>query len=139
MNAATSTTRVPPTVDASQTRRSQRQGRPAYAVLTLGPLGVALSGITSLPRSLVITTLPLVDMPALLASLGQPHLPQQMPRRAVPVYNATHRLAGPLALGAAAAALTNAALGAAALGWLTHITLDRAVGYTLRNPDRTTR
>ena len=62
--------------------------------------------------------------------------------RAVPAYNATHRLVGPLVtLGAAAvAAVTSAGgrglsatLAAAGLAWLAHVLIDRACGYGLRN------
>jgi hypothetical protein len=60
----------------------------------------------------------------------------QMPARAVPLYNALHRLWGPLALGlAAAAGLLPPVLLVGALVWGFHVCFDRAVGYGLRRRD----
>jgi hypothetical protein len=60
----------------------------------------------------------------------------QMPARAVPLYNALHRLWGPLALGlAAAAGLLPPVLLVGALVWGFHVCFDRAVGYGLRTRD----
>jgi hypothetical protein len=49
--------------------------------------------------------------------------------RAVPVYNALHRFAGPIIL----AFVPGFLLGA--LAWALHIAIDRTVGYGLRTPD----
>ncbi len=60
----------------------------------------------------------------------------QLAPRAVPVYNALHRLIGPVAL--AVLTLTGVLPSlwlAAALGWALHIAIDRAVGYGLRGSD----
>lgn len=53
--------------------------------------------------------------------------------RAVRVYNALHALPGPVAV----LALGLAGAGTLALGlvWLSHVALDRALGYGLRAPD----
>jgi hypothetical protein len=60
----------------------------------------------------------------------------QMPSRAVPAYNALHRVAGPIVLGLLAAfGLLPPALLVGALVWGFHIFLDRAIGYGLRTPD----
>ena len=60
----------------------------------------------------------------------------QMPSRAVPAYNALHRVAGPIALGLLATfGLLPPALLVGALVWGFHIFLDRAIGYGLRTPD----
>lgn len=73
-----------------------------------------------------------------LAAIGQtPPAPGVMPRRAVPLYNAAHRVAP-----AALAVLITALLGwhaclVLALAWLSHIVWDRAVGYGLRRGDGT--
>ncbi len=75
------------------------------------------------------------NVPALLASLGQPTGPPDAAATRGPVHNLTHHLAGPLTLLAIGAALTRLAVLAAALDWTTHITFDRAAGHTLRNPD----
>jgi uncharacterized protein DUF4260 len=58
----------------------------------------------------------------------------RMPARAVPYYNAAHRLAGPLALTAIGAVTGPLALGLG-LTWLSHVLVDRAAGYGLRTPD----
>jgi hypothetical protein len=60
----------------------------------------------------------------------------QLAPRAVPIYNALHRLAGPAVL--ASLALTGVLPSiwlSAALGWALHISIDRAVGYGLRGSD----
>ena len=60
----------------------------------------------------------------------------QMPSRAVPFYNALHRVYGPIALGLLATiGLLPPALLVGALVWGVHIFLDRAIGYGLRTPD----
>lgn len=56
--------------------------------------------------------------------------------RAVPLYNALHRFAGPAALGALAIAAglpTGYLVGA--LAWALHIAVDRVCGYGLRTSD----
>jgi hypothetical protein len=75
---------------------------------------------------------------AFLAGIGQTGslARGQMPSRAVPLYNALHRLWGPLALGiAAAAGLLPPGLLVGALVWGFHVCFDRAVGYGLRTRD----
>lgn len=54
--------------------------------------------------------------------------------RAVPLYNALHGLPGPLVLTAIGVA-TGPMVLAIGLVWLSHVTVDRAVGYGLRAPD----
>ena len=60
----------------------------------------------------------------------------QLAPRAVPIYNALHRLVGPfvLTLLVIAGALPPIWL-SAALGWGLHVAIDRAVGYGLRGSD----
>src|SRR3954447_5936249 len=73
---------------------------------------------------------------ALLAGAGRGLEHGQLHPRAVPLYNALHRLVGPALLATIAIA---ASLGTgwlvAALAWGFHVCLDRAVGYTLRTRD----
>jgi hypothetical protein len=58
----------------------------------------------------------------------------QLSPRAVPFYNAVHRVWGPLALIAVyLVAVHEPALLAGALAWLTHIAVDRTVGFGLRD------
>ena len=76
-----------------------------------------------------------------LVGVGQPTQPGHLPRAAVPWYNAMHRISVPLALttvvGIALAPLPlwGLALFVAGLSWMAHISLDRAAGYGLRQPD----
>jgi hypothetical protein len=61
----------------------------------------------------------------------------QLPRRAVPFYNATHRTWVPLALTVAyaVAPLSAPALFTFLLAWMLHIAVDRVAGYRLRGRD----
>jgi Domain of unknown function (DUF4260) len=73
---------------------------------------------------------------ALFVGFGHGLAKGQLHPRAVPLYNALHRFAGPLALGAVVLlAGLDAGWLAAALAWALHIALDRTVGYGLRTPD----
>jgi hypothetical protein len=73
---------------------------------------------------------------ALLAGLAPGLAPGQLHPRAVPLYNALHRFAGPVVLLVLA---TTGVLGLPwfilGLGWATHIAMDRAAGYRLRDRD----
>jgi hypothetical protein len=66
---------------------------------------------------------------ALFAGIGPNLAEGQLHPRAVPLYNALHRFAGPVLL----ALVPGFQL--AATAWALHIALDRAVGYSLRAPD----
>jgi hypothetical protein len=73
---------------------------------------------------------------ALLAGIGSGLGRGQLHPRAVPLYNALHRVAGPavvLALGAAG--VLGAGWIVLGLGWATHVAMDRAAGYRLRTRD----
>ena len=73
-----------------------------------------------------------------IAGIGQPATLErgQMPSRAVPAYNALHRIWGPLALGIlATAGFLPPVLLVGALVWGFHISFDRAIGYGLRTRD----
>jgi hypothetical protein len=73
---------------------------------------------------------------ALLFGAGTGLAPGQLHPRAVPLYNALHRLAGPAALVAAAGAgILGGAWLVAGLAWGAHVALDRTVGYGLRTPE----
>jgi hypothetical protein len=69
---------------------------------------------------------------ALFAGAGRGLERGQLHPRAVPLYNALHRLVGP-ALLALASIWLGAPWLAAALAWLAHVGIDRAVGYGLRD------
>jgi hypothetical protein len=53
--------------------------------------------------------------------------------RAVPYYNATHLLAGPVATLGLGVLLGSAAVIGVGAAWLVHVTVDRALGYDLRD------
>jgi Domain of unknown function (DUF4260) len=60
----------------------------------------------------------------------------QLHPRAVPLYNALHRPAGPLALAVVVvAASLPAGYLVGAIAWGVHIAVDRLAGYGLRTPD----
>ena len=72
----------------------------------------------------------------LLAGAGRGLEKGQLAPRAVPMYNALHRFAGPVLLaGLVLAGVLPSVWLAAALGWALHISIDRAVGYGLRGSD----
>ena len=59
----------------------------------------------------------------------------QLRPRAVPLYNALHRFAGPIALAIVAIAALPLGYLVGALAWGLHIAVDRVAGYGLRTPD----
>ncbi len=59
----------------------------------------------------------------------------QLHPRAVPLYNALHRFAGPAAFAVVAAAFLPAGYLVGAIAWGLHIAVDRVAGYGLRTPD----
>jgi hypothetical protein len=73
---------------------------------------------------------------ALLLGIGSGLTPGQLHPRAVPLYNALHHPAGPLALaGVVLAASLPAGYLVGAFAWALHIAVDRIAGYGLRTPD----
>lgn len=74
-------------------------------------------------------------IPALLG-IGQPHAQGQMPRRAVPLFNALHHPAPPLVvLGLAAAGVLSPFWFVGGLAWFSHIVVDLALDQGLRTAD----
>lgn len=103
----------------------------AFAVFEAAKYGTATT-----VAALVFVVLP--DVPGLVDVHTAKGLARgQMPARAVPWYNATHRPWVPLVILVAYAVgpVVWPPLFAAALAWLTHIAVDRAAGYGLRGPD----
>lgn len=72
---------------------------------------------------------------ALLAGAGAGLAKGQLHPRAVPLYNALHRFAGPLTFGIVAAAFLPVGYLVGALAWGLHIAVDRVAGYGLRTRD----
>jgi hypothetical protein len=71
---------------------------------------------------------------ALFLGMGSRLAKGQLHPRAVPFYNALHSLLGPAALAVATTAVGGSSLWfVAALAWATHIAIDRAVGYGMRD------
>jgi hypothetical protein len=72
---------------------------------------------------------------ALFLGVGSGLAKGQLHPRGVPLYNALHHPAGPLAFALVAAALLPAGYVVGALAWGLHIAVDRVAGYGLRTPD----
>src|SRR5262245_21037897 len=112
--------------------------RPAARV-ALGALAVALLAAaiavvvaTDAGWPWVAATVMAPDV-ALLLGAGRDLEPGRLHPRAVPLYNALHHPAGPIALATlCAAGLLGPGPLAAALAWGFHIAMDRAAGYGLR-------
>jgi hypothetical protein len=115
-------------------RRSLPAQRFAYLFLGLVAAGAALA-LDGLSWQLWVFALA-PDLP-LLAGGARGLQPGQLHPRAVPFYNATHRLVGPLALtalGCWSLAVTGMpGVLVAGTAWLAHVGLDRACGYGLRD------
>ena len=117
--------------------RRRAPARPAYAALAAGLLAAALYVLlehdTGWWQFFAFGAAP--DL-ALFAGAGTGLAKGQLHPRAVPLYNALHRFAGPLALTVltvAADLATGYVVGA--LAWALHIAVDRVCGYGLRTPD----
>jgi Domain of unknown function (DUF4260) len=73
---------------------------------------------------------------ALFVGIGSGLAQGQLHPRAVPLYNALHRFAGPIALAVVVvAASLPAGYLVGAIAWGLHIAVDRVAGYGLRTPD----
>jgi hypothetical protein len=88
--------------------------------------------MTGLWQFLVFGAMPDV---ALFLGIGSGLAKGQLHPRAVPLYNALHHPAGPLAFAVVAAALMPVGYLVGAGAWLMHIGIDRLAGYGLRTPD----
>lgn len=120
---------------------SRSRWRPTYRHLWLVP-GLAIAVYVNAQASehalglgvlLIFGIVP--HLPALLG-VGQPHARGQMASRAVPLFNAMHHPAPPLALlVVAAAGLLSPFWFVAALAWSSHIVVDLAFGHGLRTAD----
>ena len=111
--------------------------RAAWGALSVTLLGAAIGVVATTPAGWgwVAATVMAPDV-ALLAGVGRGLAPGRLHPRAVPLYNALHHPAGPLALGAlAAAGLVGTGPAAAAPAWGFHIAMDRATGYGPRARD----
>ena len=72
----------------------------------------------------------------LLAGFAPGLVPGRLHPRSVPLYNAVHRFGGPaILLVLASAGVLGLPFLVLGLGWATHIAMDRAAGYRLRDRD----
>ena len=72
---------------------------------------------------------------ALFLGVGSGLAKGQLHPRAVPLYNALHHPAGPLAFAIVAAAFMPVGYLVGAAAWALHLGIDRVAGYGLRTPD----
>jgi hypothetical protein len=118
------------------THAHRTTSRPAYAALAAALLAAAIYVLleqgTGLWQFFVFGAMPDV---ALFVGIGSGLAKGQLHPRAVPLYNALHRFAGPLVLAAVAAAFLPTGYLVGALAWALHIAIDRVAGYGLRTPD----
>jgi len=118
-------------ITAAPARRAAHGALAGIAAVALALL-VVRTGVTWWQAALMWVV---PDIP-LLAGMGRGMERGRLHPRAVPAYNALHRMAGPALAGALAAASGWAPpVAAAALAWLLHVSLDRAAGYGLRTPE----
>ncbi len=115
--------------------------RLGYTALAIGAFGtgLALAGVATWQ----LWVFALAPDLSFLASVSRGLQRGQLHPRAVPVYNAVHRLWVPLAFGSVLAALIMLGLVpraaaiawlAGACAWIAHIGGDRALGFGLRGP-----
>jgi len=123
------------TVSADTSPRSTRRHVPAVSRIVLGGIGIAAFAGAFASIGILAPLLWLAPDLTMLAGLSR-DMPRdgRMARRAVPFYNAAHALFGPLALSAAGLVAGPLAFGLG-LVWLSHVLVDRAVGYGLRTPE----
>ncbi len=114
-----------------------RARRPVYAVAGAALAGAAVATwLTGDGGGWQLAAFALGPDIALLLGVGRGLDRGQLHPRAVPLYNALHRFAGPVLLAAAVVAgFLSGAWMTGALAWAAHIALDRALGYGLRTPD----
>ena len=118
------------------THTHRTTSRPAYAALAAALLAAAVYVLleqgTGLWQFFAFGAMPDV---ALFVGIGSGLAKGQLHPRAVPLYNALHRFAGPLAFAVVAAAFLPAGYLVGALAWTLHVAVDRVAGYGLRTPD----
>jgi hypothetical protein len=121
---------------AAEPRRRWKQRHllliPGLAVGVLASTLASQHGLGLLPL-LVFGIVPHLSV---LAGIGQPRVHGQLAPRAVPLFNAMHHPAVPLAVvGLAAAGVLSPFWLVGALAWLAHIVVDWAFGDGLRSAD----
>ena len=112
---------------------SSVSGRSMPVVRRIGWGAAAALSVTLLvltwPGAWIVAALLLPDLPLLYLNGRDGRLAP----RAVPYYNATHLLAGPVVTLGLGVLLGSAAVIGVGAAWLVHVTVDRALGYDLRD------
>ncbi|HET9661305.1 MAG TPA: DUF4260 family protein [Thermomicrobiales bacterium] len=123
-------------VEATNAGRSRFAGRFAWGVASVSLLAATMLQIQDHGGGWLALGFALMPDLGLLAGAARGLEKGQLAPRAVPIYNALHRLFGPAMLGLLVlAGVLPAVWLSAALGWALHIALDRTVGYGLRDAD----
>lgn len=107
--------------------------RAAYAALAAGLVACTVLEAISHGAGWPAVAGALAPDLTLLAGGGKGLARGQLHPRAVPAYNAVHRFWGPVALMVVAALALPAGWFVAGLAWASHVAVDRAVGYGLRD------
>jgi hypothetical protein len=103
---------------------------PAFAVLAAA---VVLAVRASAPWWFVLAGLVGPDLTFVFAIGAPKTAPRLVPRRVVVPYNLLHRPVPPVLMLVASAVLQSAPLAVVAISWVTHILMDRGVGFGLRD------
>jgi hypothetical protein len=107
----------------------------AYLVLGIISAGLAVADVvTGRSTWLLLIVFAIAPDLALLAGAGPGLQRGQIHPRAVPFYNAVHRLWAPAVMVGVSLLLAPAWL-AAGLAWIAHIAFDRSLGFGLRSPE----
>ena len=105
--------------------------RPLYAIGGLAALAGAVALIG--PWAFALWLLPDI---ALIAGLRRGFADDgRLAPRAVPLYNALHSLPAPVAVSIVGAVAADPLVAGLGVLWISHVTLDRAMGFGLRTPD----
>lgn len=114
-----------------------RWSRPAYAALGLIAIGLAIAIVVTRREPwwplVVFAIAP--DITLLFGGFGRGLQRGQLNPRAVPFYNAVHRLWAPAFLTLVALLAASGAWTAAGLAWTAHIAFDRSLGFGLRTAE----
>lgn len=123
-----------PFTDATWSKIAQRS---LYGVVGLLAFAAAVLEATTHGGATIATAVLFLTAPdlSMLVGASTPKPKGYLAPQAVPVYNAVHRLAGPIALLAVFSVVPSSAGFAAGLAWLAHIAIDRAAGYGPRRSD----
>lgn len=122
-HSSTATTRFDPAPSVA--------ARPLYALVGLAALAGAVLLIG--PWAFALWLVPDI---ALIAGLQRGFAEHgRLAPRAVPMYNALHSIPGPAAVAVLGVVLSGPLVAGLGVLWLSHVTLDRSMGFGLRTAD----